>query len=99
MPWTELTWDNGTADTVETLSVSGEVWSRPVAASADEIREREAAAWRRALGGVEWRLEHVGETWPHEPPLSRQQLASERAGLETERERCLSELARLEQAT
>ena len=99
MPWTELTWDNGTADTVETRSVSGEVVSRPVRASADEMREREAGAWRRALEGVEWRLEHVGETWPHEPPLNRQQLASKRAELERERERCLSELARLEQAT
>jgi hypothetical protein len=72
--------------------------ARSVAATEDEIRQRDADAYRRSLDGVEFRLAHVDEAqaWYEDPP-SEQRIAERRALLENEKQFILAKINELHQ--
>jgi len=87
-----LSLDEDIATTTNLLT--GERSAQTLRATTEEVRERELVAWRRALEGIDFRLEHVEEplTWFEQPPLP-DEVERRRASLEAEREKCLWEIA------
>jgi hypothetical protein len=67
-----------------------------VAATEDEIRQRDIEGYTRSLEGVHFRLAHVGEPLaPYEDPPDEREIAKRRAALEAERQHILDTIAAL----
>jgi hypothetical protein len=91
--------DDHRVDFIEVIDPETGLFVRkPVAATPEELRQREVDGWRKALESVDYRLAALdpNDVLPPDEPRSEEWMAKRRAGLENERERCLDELARLE---
>src|SRR5262249_8946478 len=96
LPGNVIVFEDGRIDTITSIDPkTGTVTQRPVLASEEEIRQRDSAAARRSLEGVEFRIVHADEVFSWEEPLTAEQLERKIAGLESERAFLLGELERL----
>jgi hypothetical protein len=94
-----FTIDDHRVDHVSMLDpATGLYVQKSIAATEEELHERELASMRHALASVDHRIDTLdpADVMPYEEPLSAEQLERKRIGLENEREWIVSEIARLE---